>query len=233
MKYKNILFDADGTLLDFERAEAVALSETLIHFSLPDTEENRRQYSAANLEQWALLEQKAVTRAQLKLNRFANFCARIGATRNAADMAEFYEEALSKKNFLIEGVLETCQILAQHCDLYIITNGFIRIQNGRFSNSPITPLMKRLFISEEIGVEKPDVGFFDWVAREIPDFDKRTALVVGDRIQSDIEGGIGAGIDTCWYNPARTPSPVGLPITYTITELSQLQDIIIRGESRA
>lgn len=227
MKYQHILFDADGTLLDFERAEAAALSETLIHFSLPDTEENRRQYSAANLEQWALLEQKAVTRAQLKINRFANFCAQIGISRNASEMAEFYESTLAQKSFLMEGALEICQTLSRHCRLYIITNGFTRIQTGRFSTSPLTPLMTRIFISEEIGIEKPDIGFFNWVASEIPDFDKKIALVVGDRIPSDIEGGIRAGIDTCWFNPEGDPAPSDKKITYVISSLSQLKEIIL------
>ena len=227
MKYQTILFDADGTLLDFKRAEASALSDTLIHFSLPDNKEVHDVYSTANMEQWSLLEQKLVTRAELKINRFQNFCDRIGYSRNAAEMADFYEATLSSKSFLLDGALEICQTLAKHCKLYIITNGFIRIQTGRFANSPLTPLMSRIFISEEIGVEKPDTAFFDWVASEIPDFNKKTALVVGDSLSSDIEGGIRAGIDTCWFNPNGVSTPERKEITYTISSLSQLKQIIL------
>lgn len=227
MKYQTILFDADGTLLDFARAEAAALSDTLTHFGLPDDAETHRVYSAANAEQWALLEQKRVTRAELKYNRFYNFCQSLGFSRDAAEMAEFYENALAHKSFLIDGALELCRALSAHCDLYIITNGFIKIQTGRFADSPITPFFKRIFISEEIGVEKPDVAFFDYVAREIPNFDKRTTLIVGDSLASDIEGGIRARIDTCWINPNEKPIPADKPITHVITALSELYQIIL------
>lgn len=227
MKYQSILFDADGTLLDFVRAEESALSDTLLHFSLPDNAETHRVYSEVNAKQWELLEKKLVTRAALKINRFQNFCDAFGFSQNAAEMAGFYENALSQKNFLMDGALELCKTLSEHCNLYIITNGFVKIQTGRFSTSPITPLLKRIFISEEIGVEKPDVRFFDWVATQIPDFDKKTALVVGDRIASDIEGGIRAGIDTCWFNPDGHPVPHDKPITYVISSLSELHQIIL------
>ena len=227
MKYKTILFDADGTLLDFALAEASALSDALAHFSLPDDEETHRVYSAANAEQWALLEQKRVTRAALRYNRFHNFCKALGFSRDADEMADFYENALAHKGFLIDGALELCRTLSKSCDLYIITNGFVKIQTGRFADSPITPYFKRIFISEEIGVEKPDVGFFDYVAREIPDFDKSATLVVGDSLASDIEGGIRAGLATCWINAGQKPIPANKPITHVISSLSELYQIIL------
>ena len=233
MKYQNLLFDADGTLFDFKRAECAALSDTLAHFSLPDSQDIHRIYSEANAEQWALLEKKLVTRSQLKINRFQNFLDKIGFSRDATQMAPFYEHALSTKGYLIEGAENICRTLSKHCDLYIVTNGFRHIQTGRFSKSPLLPFLKQIFISEEIGVEKPDPAFFDYVAEHIPGFQKGSALVIGDSLSSDMEGGIRSGIDTCWYNPESKPIPAGMDVTYQISSLAQLEHIILRGDSLA
>lgn len=231
MKYQNILFDADGTLFDFKQAERSALSDTLAHFGLPESDEIHGGYSKANATQWALLEQKLVSRSELKINRFQTFLDLFGFEKDAAEMAAFYENALSTKGFLIDGAEEICRTLSTYCDLYIVTNGFRHIQTGRFGKSPLLPFLKGIFISEEIGVEKPDPVFFDHVAERITGFHRKTALVVGDSLSSDMEGGVRSSIDTCWYNPDNKPIPHGMPITYTISSLSELKDIILRGES--
>ena len=230
MKYRNLLFDADGTLFDFSRSEKNALSETLRHFQIPPSEEICRTYSEANAEQWALLEKKQVTRAQLKINRFQNLCQRIGVSKNAAEMAEFYEDSLSRQSFLIDGAEDICQALSRVCDLHIVTNGFHRIQTGRFRRSPLLPYFKNVFISEDIGIEKPDARFFEAAVSAIPDFSKETALIIGDSLSSDMQGGINFGIDTCWFNPQRKAPASDMPLTYVIDSLSQLQHIVLRGE---
>lgn len=227
MKYQHILFDADGTLFDFKRAEHDALSDTLAQFDLPDSDEIHNTYSKANAAQWALLEQKLVTRDALRINRFQHFLDAIGFDRNAAEMARFYEAALSTKGFLIDGAEEICRLLAERADLHIVTNGFRHIQSGRLGGSPLLPLLKHVFISEDIGVEKPDPKFFDYVAAHIPGFKKEAAIVIGDSLSSDILGGIQSGIDTCWFNPEGKSAPAEMNITYTVSSLSQLQDIIV------
>ena len=167
MKYKHILFDADGTLFDFKRAEHDALSDTLAQFALPDNGEIHSCYSTANAAQWAMLEKKLVTRDALRINRFQYFLDDIGFDRNAAEMAQFYEAALSTKGYLIDGAEEICRFLAERADLYIVTNGFRHIQTGRLDRSPLPPLLKHVFISEDVGVEKPDPRFFDAVFEQI------------------------------------------------------------------
>lgn len=231
MKYRNILFDADGTLLDFARSEYEALSDTLKHFDLPENENIHNGYSHANAEQWSLLEKKLVTRSDLKVNRFRNFCNSFGFVRDAHQMAVYYENALSTKSFLLEGAEDICRLLSRHCDLYIVTNGFRHIQNGRFNGSPLPPYFKACFISEEIGVEKPDPLFFEQATAKIPNFTKESTLIVGDSLSSDMAGGIRFGIDTCWFNPSGKLAPSDVSPTYIISSLSQLQHIILRGES--
>lgn len=226
--YTTLLFDADGTLLDFPRSEYEALSDVLAVFGIPDTEENHRIYSAANDEQWKLLEKRLVTRSELRINRFRNFLERIGFTASPSEMADVYMRALATKSYLLDGALEVCRTLAANHDLYIITNGFRVIQHGRFDPTPIAPLFRDVFISEDIGAEKPSPVFFDYVKHHISGFDPAKTLVIGDSLSSDIAGGIAAGLDVCWFNPSEIETPENMKIDYTIGKLSDLLRITER-----
>lgn len=227
MKYQTILFDADGTLLDFERSEYEALSDVLAEFGIPETIENHKIYSAANAEQWKLLEQGLVTKSELRLNRFRNFLNKIGFSASESAMADCYMHALATKSHLIDGAFELCRELKERSfDLYIITNGFRYIQEGRFRPSAIAPFFSGVFISEVAGAEKPSPVFFDYVKARIPNFCAEKTLVVGDSLSSDITGGIRAGLDVCWYNPSGKCAPADLNIKYTISVLSDLLQIV-------
>lgn len=226
MRYKTLLFDADGTLLDFERSEHEAIGETLRRFELPDSEEIRRAYSIANAEQWRLLEQRLTTKEQLKVDRFRVFCKRVGFVRSAEDMARFYESRLATKNYLLEDALAVCEKLSKTHRLYIITNGIQSVQEGRFGSSPLTAFFKDIFISEVIDAEKPAIEYFRYVADHIEGFSPTNTLVIGDSLSSDIAGGLAAGLDVCWYNPQGKPAPDGLTIHYTISKLSELEAIV-------
>jgi 2-haloacid dehalogenase len=83
------------------------------------------------------------------------------------------------------------------------------------------------FISEEMGCAKPEKRFFDLVAAAIPDFDPASAIVIGDSLSSDIQGGINAGLDTCWYNPHGKPAPPNMNITHTVTDLKDILPILL------
>ena len=227
MRYQTVLFDADGTLLDFERSEYEALSDILADFGIPDTVENHKIYSAANAKQWQLLEQGLVTKSALRTNRFSDFLEQIGFSASPAAMADSYMHALATKSHLLDGAEALCQELYQRGHaLYIITNGFAFIQKGRFYPSAIAPLFRDVFISENLGAEKPSPLFFDQVKAASPNFCAEKTLVVGDSLSSDIAGGIGAGLDVCWFNPKNKPAPNDLNITYTISDLSELLQIL-------
>ena len=226
MKYKTILFDADGTLLDFERSEYEALSDVLTTFGIEENEQNHKLYSAINAEQWRLLELGQTTKQKLKIDRFAIFAEQIGVSASATEMADCYVNALSQKSYLIDGAYELCSALHKTHDLYIITNGFRKIQQGRFSPSPIAPFFSGVFISEDIGAEKPSPVYFDYVKSHIKDFCSETTLVVGDSLSSDIAGGIAAGLDVCWFNRSLKQAPPDMKIQYTVSSLSDIHRII-------
>ena len=228
-KYDILLFDADETLLDFGRAEHEAITATLSHFALPSNDETVSVYSRINSGLWRQLERKEIDKATLRVRRFEDFCREIGADADFKSMARFYENTLSMQAFLIDGADRMCSKLAQKCDIYIITNGIKEIQTGRMSRSGLLPYIKGSFISEDVGFEKPDSRYFDIVKSEIPDFDRKRALVIGDSLTSDMKGGINVGIDTCWYNPKGLITE--LPVTYNVSSFEEIMQIILCEES--
>lgn len=226
-RYRYVLFDADNTLFDFYRAERSALCDSLAGIGVRADTETVETYSRINDRMWKMLERGEISKIALRTKRFEEFCAHYGIQTDVGALAKSYTDHLATKVFLMEGAVETCRTLAAHCELYIITNGIQSVQTGRFSRSPLVPFFKDLFISEELGFEKPNPAYFDKVAQRIPGFSKKDALVVGDSLSSDIAGGVAAGIDTCWLNHAQQAAPEKLPITYTVSRLEEVIPLVL------
>ena len=167
------------------------------------------------------------TRDRLKVARFADLFLELGYNGDAKVMADDYIAALSRQDMLLDGALELITSLHGNCQLYIVTNGITTVQKSRFGRCALQPYFKQCFISEEMGCAKPEKIFFDRVAEAIEGFDPRKALVIGDSLSSDIQGGINAGIDTCWYNPRGMCAPAHMKITYTVDSLESIADILL------
>lgn len=227
MSYSIALFDADNTLLDFSRSERDALSECLIARGIEPTDQILSRYAEINDLHWKRLEQGLTTRAQLKTARFSDLFGELGMDLDPTKMADDYIVALSAKSYCMEGAEELISRLAGRCRMFIITNGNASVQNARWNKTSMAPFFEGVFISEGMGVSKPDKLFFDRVAAAISDFDPRHALVIGDSLSSDIQGGVNAGIDTCWFNRRGASVPDGLPITYTIRSLDEVEHILL------
>lgn len=225
-KYTTILFDADATLFDFKRSEHDAVKDCLVFAGLPTTDEVIEKYSEINDGYWKKLERKEVTKPELFVARWRDLLDYYGFDFEAQKIADLYPIKLSERSYLIDGAEEICKKLYGRARLYIVTNGFARVQHGRFDKSPLRQYFEDMFISEEVGAEKPSLEYFDAVARAIPDFDREKTLIVGDSLTSDIKGGIAAGIDTCWYNPKSKSAPEGMNITYIINDLSEIESIL-------
>lgn len=230
MRYDILLFDADGTLLDFHKSEKNAIKICFRKYGIPDDDQTVANYSIVNDSCWKRLERGELDKETLKTRRFVEFCKKFGFENiDAVSLAADYCAELAEQSFLIEGAEDVCKELSKNCSLYIITNGFKVVQQKRFGTSPIAKYFKGCFISEEIGAEKPSVAYFDSVKSKIPNFDISRSLVIGDSLTSDIRGGVNAGIDTCWYNPKEMPIPSGasdMKITYTVRDLEEIIKIV-------
>lgn len=225
--YNTVLFDADNTLFDFCAAERAALTSTLLLCGISPTEEHVTVYSRINGDMWKRLERGEITKEVLRELRFAEFRSAFGICTDTKKMAELYVEQLSKCHDLIPGAVRVVEELSRHFSLYIVTNGIKTVQKRRFAASALQPFFKDVFISDELGFEKPHRGYFDEVARRIENFSAEKTLIVGDSLSSDIKGGIEAGIDTCWFDPKGSPCPDEPKPTYCIAALEDLIPLLL------
>ncbi len=225
-KYKFVLFDADATLLDFKRSEYEAVIDVLDRFGLPVSDEIIAKYSEINEYHWKMLERGEIEKNRLYAARWEKFCEFYGFDADAQAMSDYYPITLAEKSYLMDGALEICKYLYGKYKLYVVTNGKKSVQDGRFNPSPLAPMFDGVFVSEEIGFEKPRREYFDAVASKIEGFSIDEAIIIGDSLTSDITGGINYGIDTCWFNPQGKAVPEKMNITYVINSLDELTNIL-------
>lgn len=227
MKYNTVLFDADGTLLDFCRSEREALTDALGMRGISADDEVVEVYSRINDRLWKMLEKKEIERRVLVYRRFELLAEHYGYCLDAKEMARDYMDIIATKGYLIDGVCELLDSLYGCVRMYIITNGAATVQRGRYAITGIERYFDGIFISEEVGFNKPDVRYFERVEAGIPQFDKSSTLVVGDSLSSDIKGGNNFGVDTCLYCPlGESDTSIALP-TYVAKSYDEVRKIIL------
>jgi 2-haloacid dehalogenase len=221
-RYEWLLFDADGTLFDYERAEQSALAEAFRQAGLAYEPGYLEQYQQINNALWQALERKEITPAALKVVRFERLLQRIGAGGSGEEFGEIYLQCLAICSELIAGAGELLETLGTDYRLAIVTNGLQAVQRGRLSRSAIGHHISELIISEEIGHAKPAREFFEITLARLGHPSKERVLMIGDNWNSDICGAAGFGIDTCWFNPSRQPRPATPAISHEVQSLAQL-----------
>lgn len=227
MKYEVIIFDADGTLFDFEKSEMEAIKNTSLHFGINyDENYHLKVYKDINTKIWKEFEEGIITQKKLKTERFDRFFKRIEMDLNSEEFALKYMEELALGSFLFEESTKLIEKLHGNVKLTILTNGLTLVQNGRIKKSTIAKYFEDIVISEEVGVSKPNSEIFEIALNNISHRDKSKVLIVGDSLTSDIKGGINFGIDTCYYNPNGVENTSGIVPTYEIKNLLELENIL-------
>ena len=233
-KYYCILFDADNTLLDFDAAERKALAETLAQYNIEPSNETVEKYRTINEGLWRQLEKGQIRREKLMNERFTRFLKEIGVSGSGAEMNRYYLNQLSTHPDLMPGnVLDVLHELAEVATMAIVTNGFDKVQSRRVKESGIAAFMEEVFVSERSDSEKPNRKIFDTALRTLGVENREHVLVVGDSLSSDIQGGINAGLDTCWLNRDHAENPGPIRPTYEIDAFEQLYPIVMEPDELA
>lgn len=238
-RFEAILWDLDGTLLDFLYAQRLAITRCLESIGREATEEIIQHYSEINDSYWKRFELGEVTKEQLLTGRFVSLFDAYQITD--ADVTAFrmtYQENLGKVYRYLDDSFELCSNLRGRVKQYIITNGNTSVQENKLRLSGLAELMDGIFISEQIGTPKPKKEFFDYclnvMTKNSGIINKDRLLIVGDSLTSDIKGGVLSGIPTCWYRPddifetdetARENYEKYRP-DYEISHLSQIYEIL-------
>ena len=233
-KYYCILFDADNTLLDFDAAESKALADTLRAYGIEPDAETVQTYRTINEELWHQLEKGQIRREKLMAERFTRFLKAVNAAGSGVEMNRFYLEQLSTHpDLAAPNVLDVLRELSEVATLAVVTNGFEKVQTRRAAESGILDYMEDVFVSEKMDSEKPNRKIFDAALRTLGVENREHVLMVGDSLSSDIQGGVNAGLDTCWYNPDHAENPGKVCPTYEIANLEELYPLVMEPEELA
>jgi len=226
---KAILWDIDGTILDFKEAEYYGMKNCFTHFELGEcSDEMIARYAAINDRYWVLLEKGGITRQELFAARFKEFFDAEGIEFDRLE--EFnkeYQHQLSTLIFFRDNGYELIKELKGQIRQYAVTNGSYNVQKHKLEKSGLKELFEDCFISDQIGVEKPNVEFFDHVKKVLGDVDYSEMIIVGDSLTSDMKGGNNAGILCCWYNPSHKENKKELRIDYEIENLWDIKNILL------
>ena len=227
MKYQVLLFDADETLFDFKMAEKQAFLRALEEYKLDvDKEESLKLYSQINKHIWEEFERGEITADRLRVERFERFSKKVEVDFDAVGFSKAYAKFLGEGAYLFEDSVEVIDYLSKKYKLALVTNGLKDVQKSRISKTPLKDYFQELIISDEIKISKPDPRIFDYALDKLDHMDKSKVLMIGDSLTSDMQGGINAGIDTCWYNPNHLENKSGLNLTYEIHSLNELKEIL-------
>ena len=221
MGYRILLFDLDGTLLDFDANEADSLKKLFESKGHPFTDEIRQTYHSINSRLWTEYEEGKISQPEVLNTRFAETMARFGFSVDGAEWERSYREFLGNGAQLIDGALELCRLLSASHRLFAVTNGVTKTQLRRLELSGLSPFFEGVFTSQDIGIQKPEKAFFEHVMSHIEGFERREALMIGDSLTTDIAGGNRVGVDTCWVN-LKGKKGAGIGCTYTVTSLEEL-----------
>ena len=234
--YKYLLWDIDGTILDFKAAENLAIKALFKKYNIGEcSDEMIEDYSKINDKYWQALERGEMSKPEILVGRFIEFFESIGVdTSIASDFNIDYQVTLGDYVVFEDGALElvTEQKKALNADgtrkyrLIAVTNGTKIAQEKKLKTSGLEKIFDAVYISEDVGIEKPNKEYFDAVFLGEKITDKSEAVIIGDSLTSDIRGGNNAGIDTIWYNPRGKRNDNGVEVTIEIEKLSELAEIL-------
>ena len=223
---KAVLLDSDDTLLDFTKAEHIALQKTLREVGIEPEEETIKLYSEINKRHWEMLERGELTREEVLVQRFDRFFEAMDFEGDSVSTQQLYNTNLGIGHYFVPGAVEFLQSLYGKYKLYLVTNGNESVQVPRLKSADIGHFFEEIFISQRIGWDKPNVEFFDKCFASMPHYEKDEMIIIGDSLTSDIKGGLNVGIHTCWFNPKGKAGRADIIPEYTVSSLEEIIPIL-------
>ncbi|WP_072570435.1 MULTISPECIES: pyrimidine 5'-nucleotidase [unclassified Enterobacter] len=224
MNWDWIFFDADETLFTFDSFGG--LQRMFLDYSVTFTADDFQDYQAVNKPLWVEYQNGAISALQLQHQRFEGWAAKLNVP--AGDLNDAFLNAMAEICTPLPGALSLLKSLKGKAKLGIITNGFTALQEIRLERTGLRDYFDLLVISEQIGVAKPHPKIFDYALAQAGNPACERVLMVGDTAESDILGGMNAGLSTCWLNAHQRALPDGVTPTWTVTSLGELEQLLCK-----
>ena len=199
MRFDTVLIDVDDTLFDFHKSSFDALVKVFAEIGFPFTETDMREYEVFNDQMWKSYERGEIEKDFIYAERFRRYFASIGLQADAAEINRRYLYELGEGRNFKPHCLELLQALHGRYLVVVVTNGDTYAQERRMERSGMQQYFDYNFISEQLGTKKPEKEFYDKVFETIGPERRKSAIMVGDSLSSDMQGGRNAGIATCYY----------------------------------
>ncbi len=220
---KYLLIDIDDTLLDFRKCSYAAVKKVFEAEQLPFSSEVYDYYVSSGLELWSALERGELTLDELCDIRWNGLFEKYGIQRNGVAFDKMYHAALATEHFEVDGAGAILRYLADKYVLCAASNGILTHQKQRLAADGMLPLFKQVFVSDDVGFNKPDKRFFTHCLAALGNPSPQSVMIIGDRISSDIEGGKSCGLITCLFDRKKTAKPEDADyIIYTLDELRNI-----------
>lgn len=228
-RYKHLFFDLDHTLWDFDTNASVTLQHLYDHYCLgrffTSFDHFFAIYQPINAELWEQYRNGLVKKAFLNVERFARPFRVQGCddqTMAAAFGVDFLQQC-AQKTALMPHAIEVLDYLKPHYQMHIITNGFREVQNKKLKCSGLASYFTHVFISENIGAQKPKRAFFEYAIKS-SNARKLQSLVIGDNLEVDIMGARNFDLDHVYFNPHQLPHDA--QVMHEISSLLELTHLL-------
>ena len=199
MPIRALLMDIDDTLFNFRQSSFEAMQGALARRGVRFTWDDMAEYETYNNALWKQLERGEITRAFLFPERFRRYFASIGLDADPVAINRRYLLELAEGRNFMPHCKELLQALHGKYLVVVVTNGDTYAQERRIERSGMAQYFDYVFISEQLGTKKPEKDFYDKVFAQIGESRRKSAIMVGDSLSSDMQGGRNAGIPTCFY----------------------------------
>lgn len=227
---KAVFIDVDNTLLSFDGYVQEALRSGFRKFSLGDYSDNVCSvFTSINNGLWRSIEKGELTFEELEKIRFDRV---FGALRIIADgplFERYFKACLNESAIEVPGALDLLRYLAPRYTLCAASNGPYDQQVNRLRLGGMLKYFDLLFISEDIGFQKPSPEYFsvcmDRLNKITPALPSEV-MVIGDSLTSDMAGGLAAGMRTCFYDPEKKLLPEGIRPHIVVNKLSEIKNYL-------
>ncbi|WP_129715331.1 YjjG family noncanonical pyrimidine nucleotidase [Pedobacter sp. SYP-B3415] len=226
---RHIFFDLDHTIWDFDRNAEETLRELyktheLALLGLKDCDAFIRLYTENNHRLWTDYHLGKISKEQLRAERFSSTFLQLGMQpeRIPDSFEHDYVRISPTKTNLFESALDVLSYLKERYQLHIISNGFKETTLTKMQVCALSPYFQNIFISEDVGVNKPHEGIFAH-ALKVAGAGKSESIMIGDSIEADVRGAQNFGMKAIFFNPNRLEKPDDVS-----DEIYHLRELLLR-----